>query len=1145
MAKDKERWSSSLHSKKAIKEFLSSNIENGDALYEDALAWEKSRITNINEHTDIRVGKKSPFPSWDPAHPEQYDTPITIFDAEVGGWSKRTNDREVIALGALKVARNKLTGAFETVDVYERYYNPTDITSQSWRESQGIHRLTPGIIQDLRKAQKKQGVKSYGNFYDADEEIAFRKFIEGSILSGHNILKADIPWVFSKNIPGISTIDTLVAMQNMRGLGGNSLDQVFKDMFGKSMEVAGFGHHGALDDTYAEAMVLEKLASMKNATGKSIQWILDRAQKAPYHLSPTDHPDIHGPSQLTYGPLYGYLKDVNYYISRRSLGMKPLDERYDIIDPDTGGLKDGFYVEDFPEDVSRPSSKKGPSYTEQFASVSLLQEIKEISKILHQEVRDFSGAVKVQGMSARPSQLRYLSKLVGDDPVAIPQAWKDAADVLGIPHADQSRYYKASFDIAQLETPRGERLRRNWEGKITEGQFWNIIESDGDINKELDKAIEKTEQWTSAMAKFSQIPVFNPERLIKASEQGMNHALSASRGIIPSLFTSPLSRFTDLIQQKRRFDYAPFQATDNIINASGLTLPGIGATIGTIIAPGIGTVVGGAIGGGIKGAAGLTTQIWGNAKEASIKRKWGNVSMGLDVLGIGIDFVTLPFKMLATATKVLYNSFTSLGGLLKSFMVSSLGNMGDLGNPLTIMTGVTYRDYQGLEVAEGMLGLGKGTLNKSYESHAQQIHMLYSQGSYNEGRLKAASMLGIFDEVYGVQGSYDKMINTLAKRDLTATDMALLSTVDSQAPQILQVMKDIGATSLGQLGDPSRRGIYFNKINSGRKIWDSVSGRYVDERTAFRQDYYEYKAIRDSFGNSARRIGDTIWRNGGKTFANTLNTAVGYVAEGRSWNDIKSLFKDLFSNKGDTWLKPLQGAWEDIKQFLKSNWSTIQSSLLSIIDTFIDKWLDASDKLARMISGPAASFLNALMNMRIEGDLFKGFHLEFGDPKKGHAPISFQKSSKTPDIHDPTMFEILKDKDSVEKKKARLEQNRKNGSRVFHGGTEISYEEAEKLINGIETFITAEAIYNTIHEGIKGIRYVKDKAIADAPDVLKIAGESVGSILKETTQEVISTVKIVISDEKGNTREINVPGEQVYFGNVSATMLSAESRGGR
>ena len=69
MAKDKERWSSSRHSKKAIKEFLSSNIENGDALYEDALAWEKSRITNINEHTDISVGKKSPFPSWDSAHP--------------------------------------------------------------------------------------------------------------------------------------------------------------------------------------------------------------------------------------------------------------------------------------------------------------------------------------------------------------------------------------------------------------------------------------------------------------------------------------------------------------------------------------------------------------------------------------------------------------------------------------------------------------------------------------------------------------------------------------------------------------------------------------------------------------------------------------------------------------------------------------------------------------------------------------------------------------------------------------------------------------------------------------------------------------------------------------------------------------------
>ena len=112
----------------------------------------------------------------------------------------------------------------------------------------------------------------------------------------------------------------------------------------------------------------------------------------------------------------------------------------------------------------------------------------------------------------------------------------------------------------------------------------------------------------------------------------------------------------------------------------------------------------------------MGTQLYGNVKEAQINMHYQQMSMGMNAVGIGIDLVLMPFKALYKATRLLIKAFGALSG--------QLGNMSTLGNPLTTLTGIGYSQYQGLEVAEGMLGLGKGTLNGQFENYARQKELL-------------------------------------------------------------------------------------------------------------------------------------------------------------------------------------------------------------------------------------------------------------------------------------------------------------------------------------------------------------------------------------------------------------------------------------
>ena len=1091
---------------------------------------------------------EGPIHPWDPSKKNQYERPIVVFDTETG------HNDEILSVGAVKIAFNKVTRQFEKVDEYERYYYATETKSRGYRERLAVHGLTQDKIRELRRQQK--GLK-YDKFYTAQEQIKLREFIGESIISGHNVEEADIKWALGGNIKN-SVIDTLTVMENMRGRGGNKLDEVFKDVFGMSMEQKGLPHHGAMSDALATAMILGELVNRKDVTGASLRYVMKHKGTS---IAPLDNPDVFGSSGVTWGPYQGYKRDPNYYISRRNLLMAS-----EFKDPETGEPISGMHWDDEQsiwdayEDL-RGSSKGGRriAHTESMDKwaatfASMASRIDTSTRQIAQTMTDLKGSAAIDQASARPRQISFLSKFVNSDVMEQNQQFMDAAQALHIPSTDWASYYKTAQDYAlkqgklanTLEEERNlgawsneltdfnagqkawneqwinKRLRdagRAGEalkaGRITQRQYDEVTTSLGDVGDALDEAIKHTDMWTSALMKLGQVKAFNPDRLFEAYEKGLGHVLGAARGVIPSELLSPINRIADISMTNNRYRYAPFKAADNILNASPLTFAGIGAGIGSII-PGVGTVVGGAVGAGVGGALKLGTQVIGNVSEAQINRHFQQMSMGMNIVGVGIDLVMMPFKALAKATTLLTRAFGLLSG--------QIGNMGSLGNPLTTLTGIGYSQYQGLEVAEGMLGLGKGTLNSQFEDYARQKELLYTTGQMDQKRVVAASILGVFNDVYG-SGDYGSMIDTLAKRNLSARDMALVSQLDPHSAQVLEVMKSIGATSLQQLADPTTlRGIYFNPLDS-RKVWDAQSGQYVSERTAFRMDSYELGAMKGSIGNSFMRIADMVWRGGGKSLGEGINRIIAGVAEGGSFGNAWSELKELF--KGNE-------LWQTIKGGISTLWNgEIIPKLLNVASKFIDMWLTTLDHLVDVFTPFVDRFMNTIMNLKVEGDPFHGYEIKM---RKQHSGYEFGVEGERGE----KWGSGIQTKAGAMMVIAEAEQK---GKRVWNRRTQeyLSPEQARMYVeSGLETWHDYGGAFNeTAHSFIGATKQGKDALFNELPAI----AEAVKETAKQMATEVTTNIKLTIeSGGRSETRTYTADGGSMRNGNTLVTVSSYSNR---
>lgn len=880
--------------------------------------------------------------------PLAYSRPITTLDIETDDFGRP------ITVSAVKTAFNKTTGQMEVIDTFQRFYKSLD---KNLRNTEATHGLSRAILNKLRD---QQGA-NYSWVYSRREQQALSRFLGSSVVVGHNIHEFDIPKLFGRRIEN-QVVDTLIAARNIYGdTGKNSLDQVFKRVFGKSMEQAGLPHHDSMSDTIATAMIYEAMATSTTSTGDALRKVLKHAD---LNLAPFD-PGIdikHGGSQLIRGAywrykdienakhyidIYGYTGEIPMADSNKSpeeilgeqLGTSVhiQGREYGTVSPGTGDISDialeisalTSTIRDLKsaigaiqlagQDISGFGSTMSQYRRAQYiqtlarAEYSNMDVVADALGIPRTDVPEFRAAASVIKQQSEHTKAfselrRYYRQGLGDTDfvksmrAGLSSSWGDwGPSKIEILERDRE-YYE------EMQARKKSRYLRGVErkGLLSKDQLSSLEGLEGsydDLIDATDEMIKKNQQLRSVYEAIGRIKMYDPNQLLNSARGQASGIFSAGQGVIPSFLLGTASRISDASFNYYQRRLTGFNAANRVWNS------GVGDAVTAGLTAGFGPA-GLMAGMAIKGGVNAVTQIVGNAHQARLEAKGLEIQNNLNTLGAAVNWISAPFKILSKATKALIGSFTGLSWSLSRLMKGGLNEMANMGNPLTELTGINYSAYQGTTMMDVASLFNKGSMNSVYENFANQQRALFTTGEVNQNRLIAASMLGMFDKVYvpsnDVEGQYNSMVNQLLRNmkgqspEQQARTMYLASQIDSNLPGLLRTANMLGVTDINQLTDPRNRGMY----------WRPVSG---SEERRFRWDQYEFGAAQSQLGVTKMRFADKLWNALGKDLYNGFNRLADSALKG-DWNsvvdsaiDMWNRFKEKFTNVWDGLRNAIEG----------------------------------------------------------------------------------------------------------------------------------------------------------------------------------------------------------------------------------------------
>lgn len=987
------------------------------------IRWEEKKIFNAIKDEEVRPNARKTFnldslalrrantgfnniKKWLPKadikrHPELYSRPITYFDIETG------HQREVLALGAVKVAMNKLTGLPELIGIHERYYQPTNTSSKQWRETLNVHGLTPQIISKLRKLQEHQNNLKYPLHYNAQEQIAFRRFFDGSVLAGHNIAEFDIPTALGTDIGDTTVIDTLIAAENLRGRGGNKNIELFKKITGKTMSQYGLQAHNALYDVFANIVTGTNMLKMKNDVGQAMRFVLNNPG---YQLAIRNG---YLDSMIAKGGYQQWQNDMGFYLSKQELNMNKDFENEGRFNKVNGMDVDGYHeVFTNPQaDINDIDLAKEYAGINEAALKAALDKISTSFTNLSYRVEE-SAAVQMQANAHDAGKIvSYVSKFLPSSNATWAEAmsspdYLDALTLMGVPEQKWTKVFRQARRLRQIREdgdwdPLMHDLqstvgRLNHESTLHEdaqglfdkaldpwtssGMFarrqisqiqeeWEQLESRGnvttrafkDLKKSLDDVSKSSDFWKGSLEGWiNNVKPYDFDRWFTAFGSGMGQVSSAAKGIVPSFLMSPFSRITNAVTQNNWARYQPMRTAINTSQAILPSLTAIGSGVGFAVGGPVGALVGGGIASGINGI----TQIVGNVKEGQINATLYGFASRLNMFGTVIDIATIPIKALTKATKILLGSLTGLTLGIKKIMTSGLKDINRMGTPLTSLTGVDYGQYQSYSALDTYFGFSNGTLNSMTENITRQRELFMTGQGVDTNRLVAASMLGVYDQVYGSDASLNSLVNALVARGpASAQDMALMSKIDPNLASIVQIMQNMGRSSFSGMMNKGSWGMVYDELSEG-------------ERNAMRTAGFEYGAVTSGMGNSWKRISMNLWNFVGKDLYNGFADMLRHISKGEwekafdaikkpilnIWNSLTSYLEDK-----DLWGKfksNILGIAED-----ESIWSALRTRivnpLLNIAETIAHGWISIFAQLLRELSPQIESLFNFINTIRI------------------------------------------------------------------------------------------------------------------------------------------------------------------------------------
>lgn len=845
-------------------------------------------------------------------NPRQYSDEIVFLDTETG------HANEILQVGAVKGRINYHTGKFEYLDVFERYYYPTMTNTADYQEAYGIHKIDTMTQRRYRKLQNA----SYSGSYDDSERQALLDFIGESVVSGHAILQSDLPWLKLDKIKN-NIYDTYEAAKYVyKNEASYGLEKLYNKHIGRRKE-----YHQA----FIDALMNAQLGGKMSLKSRRIQYVLNNPGFAIYppeiSLEGTDIDPLIGRSGVRTTRMGEDIKD---YWKGGNMGADDMED--DVLDPLENKYGRGVdFIDDIPRD-DRPSGQ----WDELFKAMSeAVTHMDSYAKTVGGMTQNLSDSIAGYNLTTNRRMMQgIVHKYAEED-------WDIALkEELGISSGNIASWHSRLAGIKDREE-RGERVKAEDnvrravdKGLISQSQadiIQKAAQSVDDLNDGLAAQIKNNEQIRKSL---KDIRFYDLNQMHATLENEWAGIKKASQGVMPEWFRKPLASFGDAFMNVINKKMAAYRAVKNTWdNVASPVLEGVGSFVGGVATKGNpgGMMLGAAI--GRASAAGIS-QIIGSTATGRIAQVGERIQEVFNIYKGLLDIVMTPVRLLGNIIKTVVRLFGALAGAI----AVGIKSMQNLATPLTHLTGVHFPMQQGLEAAGYMTGLGKDTFGKVYNDWANQSQALYTTGQVNRDRLVAASMLGVFGDVYNPTADADEMyggavnhiLSQLRGADPTRRKqiMGLAGRVDSSLPQTLQVMSDLELKDWKQL-----------RTYSGYAYFRPHSD---SERTLYRRQSFQFQGNLESMMNSVRRIASKLWTVF-EPVVSALNKTLDLVATTFQKMDFKKPGEAL------KWLKnQLFGQWDSLKA--KLDFNPLISFAKKIVPTVIDIVAEIAKAMIRLWS---------------------------------------------------------------------------------------------------------------------------------------------------------------------------------------------------
>lgn len=467
-----------------------------------------------------------------------------------------------------------------------------------------------------------------------------------------------------------------------------------------------------------------------------------------------------------------------------------------------------------------------------------------------------------------------------------------------------------------------------------------------DLVEATDELIKKNQELLKVYEAMGKIKPYDINQYVRSAESHWNGILSDAKGLVPRFMLNPIQRLTNATFNATEQQLAPLNAVQRVWNS------GIGTAVTGGLTAGLGPV-GFGIGSAITGTINAGTQIIGNIKQAKMETSLLGIQNSLNTVGAAVSWILTPFQLLGKALKVATSGLSGLNisavklmSRLNSFMGTNLNSLGQMGNPLTTLTGVDYVNYQRTGLMDVSSLLSRGSTNTDIENFAIMQRNLYRFGQMDTGKALAANMLGVFSEAFvpttDTKSAYYNMANKILNNmqgqseEQRADTMYYASQLSGTLAQILQTAIKMGVKDIRDLEKPSN-GMYWRPIDER-------------EEPVFRRVYKEYNTATQQWSFTKQRVASRLWDTFGRDIYDSFNRIMDAAATGQwgtvketakgAWDKVKTGAQNIWAEFSDedfkTWIKGKFDAFKDggldtIKEWAKVAGTTIVNTWTTLI----------------------------------------------------------------------------------------------------------------------------------------------------------------------------------------------------------------------